>query len=413
MATILAYTSPAIGHLYPMTPLLLELAARGHDVHVRTLATQVDHLRGLGLHAAPVDARIGDIEHPDWEADNPKEALLVAVRTFCERAALDGPDLQAAVEAIAPDVVIVDINAWGALTAAEASGLPWATFSPYTPPLSSKDAPPFGPGLRPVRGPLGRLRDALVRPLVLGVAEKAMRPRINEVRAGFGLGPVVSVDDFLRRCGLMLVATAEPFEYPRSDWGDDVLLVGASPWEPPQPAPAWLDAVDRPIVLVTTSSEQQDDAVLVRTALEALADEPVFVVATMPAGLTAGLDVPANARVERFVPHAAVLDRAAVAVTHGGMGATQKALVRGVPVVVVPFGRDQLEVARRAEVSGAGVRLPSRRLTPKRLRAAVRDAMGRTTSARAVADGFARAGGAGAAADAVEQRLLNGSAALR
>ena len=413
MATVLAYTSPAIGHLYPMTPLLLELAARGHDVHVRTVAGQVDHLRGLGLRAEPIDPRIAEIEHPDWEAANPKEALLVAVRTFCDRAAFDGPDLQAALEVVEPDVLVVDINAWGALTAAEASGLPWVTFSPYTPPLRSKDAPPFGPGLRPIGGPLGRLRDAVVRPLVLGVAEKAMRPRIDEVRAGFGLGPVASVDDFLRRCDLMLVTTAEPFEYARSDWGDDVLLVGASAWEPPQAVPAWLDAVDRPVVLVTTSSERQDDAVLVRAALEALAGEPVFVVATMPAGLAAGLDVPANARVEEFVPHGPVLDRAAVAVTHGGMGATQKALVRGVPVVVVPFGRDQLEVARRAEVSGAGVRLPAKRLTPERLRDAVRDARGRTPAAQAVAAGFARAGGATTAADAIEQRLHDGSAARR
>jgi UDP:flavonoid glycosyltransferase YjiC (YdhE family) len=35
MARFLAYTSPARGHLYPITPTLLELAGRGHDVHVR------------------------------------------------------------------------------------------------------------------------------------------------------------------------------------------------------------------------------------------------------------------------------------------------------------------------------------------------------------------------------------------
>ena len=34
----------------------------------------------------------------------------------------------------------------------------------------------------------------------------------------------------------------------------------------------------------------------------------------------------------------------------GGAGATQKALASGVPVCVVPFGCDQLEVARRVEV---------------------------------------------------------------
>jgi hypothetical protein len=41
MARILAYTSPARGHLYPLTPILDELARRGHDICVRTLASEV------------------------------------------------------------------------------------------------------------------------------------------------------------------------------------------------------------------------------------------------------------------------------------------------------------------------------------------------------------------------------------
>jgi UDP:flavonoid glycosyltransferase YjiC (YdhE family) len=76
--------------------------------------------------------------------------------------------------------------------------------------------------------------------------------------------------------------------------------------------------------------------------------------------------VPDNAHLERFIPHAAVLDRAVCAITHGGMGATQKALARGVPVCAVPFGRDQLEVARRVVVAGAGTRLPAKRLPGSR-----------------------------------------------
>jgi hypothetical protein len=35
MSRFLAYTSPARGHLYPIAPTVLELAGRGHDVHVR------------------------------------------------------------------------------------------------------------------------------------------------------------------------------------------------------------------------------------------------------------------------------------------------------------------------------------------------------------------------------------------
>jgi UDP:flavonoid glycosyltransferase YjiC (YdhE family) len=89
------------------------------------------------------------------------------------------------------------------------------------------------------------------------------------------------------------------------------------------------------------------------------------------------------------------------------MGATQKALARGIPVCAVPFGRDQLEVARRVEVARAGTRLPAKKLNAERLRTKVREAMACTDGARRVAAGFAAAGNAGAAADAVERRLLS------
>ena len=106
-----------------------------------------------------------------------------------------------------------------------------------------------------------------------------------------------------------------------------------------------------------------------------------------------------------FVPHGPILDRAVCAITHGGMGATQKALARGVPVCAVPFGRDQFEVARRVEVAGAGTRLPAKRLNPKRLRAAVKEAIRCEEGARRIAESYRKAGGAVAAADALEELI--------
>lgn len=75
------------------------------------------------------------------------------------------------------------------------------------------------------------------------------------------------------------------------------------------------------------------------------------------------------------------------------------------PVCAVPFGRDQLEVARRVEVAQAGSRLPASRLRPDRLRRAVREAMERADGAKRAAAAFAAAGGATAAADALEANL--------
>jgi MGT family glycosyltransferase len=241
---------------------------------------------------------------------------------------------------------------------------------------------------------------------VFGTLERTMVPPLNRVRDQLGLAPVGGADDIFGRAPLLLYLTAEPLEYPRGDWPDNVVMVGPCDWDPPVDPPAWLADIDRPIVLVTTSSEFQDDTRLVQVALEALATEPVTVVATLPAGDPSGVRTPANARVERFVPHGLVLDHAVCAVTHGGMGATQKALAHGVPVCVVPFGRDQLEVARRVEVAGAGTRLPARRLRADRLRAKVLEAIRLREGAKRVQEAFAAAGGPSAAADAFEHRLL-------
>ena len=159
------------------------------------------------------------------------------------------------------------------------------------------------------------------------------------------------------------------------------------------------------MVLVTTSSVRQADDALVAAAVAALRDEPVHIVATRPTDEDAEVVRRPGVTMARFVPHSLVLERAVCVVTHGGMGITQKALSRGIPVCAVPFGRDQFEVARRVEVAGCGTRLPARRLTVPRLRSAVRTAMAMTDGAAAVAAGFAATGGVRRGADLLESRL--------
>ncbi|MFN8183188.1 MAG: glycosyltransferase [Candidatus Nanopelagicales bacterium] len=407
MTRILAYTSPARGHLYPLTAILLELQRRGHDVSVRTLAAEVPMLRAQGLHADAVDRRVEAVSLQDWRKRGAQQALKASVATFVERAQFDGPDLEAAITQHEPDAVIVDINSWGALAAAEKWGGPWAAFCPYPLPLPSADVPPFGPGLRPGRSVVTRTRDAVLRPVITGTLERRMLPGMNDARARAGLPPLKHLTEQFLAPPLLVYLTAEPFEYPRSDWPESVVMVGPCPWEPPADVPDWLGQVTDPLVVVTTSSEFQDDGRLVQAALDAVAEQPLQVVATVPAGDPGSFSVPNNARVVSFAAHGPLFRQAAVVVTHGGMGATQKALANGVPVVAVPFGRDQLEVARRVEVAGAGVRLPSRRLSAARLESAVREAMSMREGAQRVAAGYRSAGGPRAAADAVEARLVS------
>jgi MGT family glycosyltransferase len=405
MTKVLVYTSPARGHLYPITPTLDELRRRGHEVAVRTLASQVETMRDRGFDAAAIAPEIEAIELDDFKARTPQGALKRGLAQFARRAEHEVPDAQAAIAEEDPGLLLVDGQTWGGLSAAEAWGGPWAAWLPYPMPLPSPDVPPFGPGLPPARGPAGRMRDRLLRPILFGSLERAILPRFNRVRAGLGLPEMEGAAELFTTPPALLYMTAEPFDYPRSDWPESIHMIGPGTWDPPADPPEWLAGIDRPIVLVTTSSEFQDDGRLVSTALEALADEAVHVVATLPSADPASFTSPANAHVLPFVPHAPLLERAACAITHGGMGATQKALASGVPVCVVPFGRDQLEVARRVVVSDCGTRLGAGRLNPARLRAAVLEAMDKREGARRIAEAFSAAGGAPAGADALEALL--------
>jgi MGT family glycosyltransferase len=375
-------------------------------VFLRTLASEVGMMRERGFETAPLAAGVEGLAMEDWRARTALGALRRSIETACARAPLDARDLLAAIEAARPDAVIVDLLAWGALGAAEAWGGPWACFCPFPLPLRSQTSPPAGPGLRPARGALGRLRDSVVGAASERGFQRLAGGALDRVRREVGLPPLTGATELFSRPPMHLYMSAEPFEYPRPDWPPGVVMVGPCPWEPAGSLPPELSAIEEPLVLVATSTDFQNDGRLVSVALEALAEEPVHVVATAPAIEPRGLAVPANATMLGFAPHAPILARSACAITHGGMGVTQKALSLGVPVCAVPFGRDQPEVARRVEVAGAGTRLRARRLTPERLRRKVREAISRRPGAERVAAGFRHAGGASAAADAIEQRLL-------
>src|SRR5205807_9210892 len=121
---------------------------------------------------------------------------------------------------------------------AAASGLPWAMYCPYPPAFTSRDAPPHGGGLRPAWGPLGRARDRFLT----RVGEHVLAPyveRRNEARADLGLPSLRRYEDQWREADRFIAFTAEPYEYPRSDWPTSVRLVGPGTWEPTLEPPEW------------------------------------------------------------------------------------------------------------------------------------------------------------------------------
>ena len=383
MSRFLAYTSPARGHLYPMVATLLELHRRGHEVHVRTLASELAVLREAGLHAEAVDPAIEHTPLETWRATTPEEGLALALRTFAQRAVHEVPDLAAAITQVQPDALLVDITTAGAAAVAEAENIPWARSIPLF--------QHFSMGPEPARE---------VTMVPFGIAPAGIDV-LNVPRTGLGLPPLAGAED-LWRAPLHLYFTAPPFEDPSLPFPHSFRLVGPGLWEPPTEAPAWLDEIDRPMVLVSVSSEFQRDDALVEAVIEAMRAEDVEVVVTTAAHDPGRFRPPPNARLTTWLSHGPMLARSAVTVCHGGMGITQKAFAAGVPVCVVPFGRDQFEVAGRVMATGAGTVVMPDALHPTTLRSAIHEAMTMSSGARAIADGFARAGGPAAAADALE-----------
>jgi UDP:flavonoid glycosyltransferase YjiC (YdhE family) len=337
MARYLAYTSPARGHLYPIVDTLLELRNRGHEVHVRTLGSEIPVLRELGLHAEGVNPEIEKVTLDTWQANSPQEGLAQALKTYASRSTYEVPDIQATIAEVKPDTLIIDVTTAGAAAVAEATGLPWAQTLPLFQWASF-------PGIDPSKLTL----------------------------VPFGLDP-------------------------------------AGLWDPASAVPDWYTALEDPVVVVSISSEFQGDDALVRATLEALAGEGVRVVVTTAAHDPADFEVPPNTRLIRFLPHGRMLRKAACVVCHGGMGITQKALAAGVPLCVVPFGRDQFDVAERVVTIGAGTSVLPWELSPASLGPAIREAMKMTAGAKAAAAGFARAGGPQAAADSLESLLTASS----
>lgn len=404
MARFLFYVSPAVGHTLPLVPGLLELQARGHTVHVRGMPSMVPVLRAAGLDASPADDRVLEVPVTDYQASTDADRLKAGQVDLIARGRFDGPDLDDAVASFRPDAVLVDVNAYGAQTRAEATGLPRALLMPSVLPIPGAGVPPYGLGLAPLRGPLGWVRDAVLWRVVERMFSRAMLPGLNGLRAEAGLAPLRSVLELWRTPEAVIAVTGAPLEYPRTDLPDHVHLVGAQPWDVPADRPAYLDEPGDPWVLVTCSTDFQGDQRLAEVAAEALAGEPVRVLLTM-ADAYDEVDLstlPANVRVERFVPHGHVVPDAAAVVCHGGMGIVTRTVAAGVPAVVVPFGRDQPEVARRVAEAGAGVVLRPKRLTPETLRAAVREAIGMREQARAASRLADPAGAAVRFADAVQ-----------
>ena len=343
---------PAAGHFHPLLPLAHALVDAGDDVVVSSGPSICAQAERLGFDTAPVGAELRD-----WQATlggrmlrgSPGDGLppdrilpYFYPRLFGEIGAPDmAADLVPLVERLAPDLVVFDSVTLAGPLAAAAVGVPgvhhtvsllppvevWQLCADAVSPLWRS----FGLQPRPFAG--------LFEDLTL-----AIWPASLDAAVGYG----VKVD---RMQPVIFDAT-----------GDEAL-------------PDWVPALaDRPTVYMTLGTELNSDVSVFRAALDALAEEPVNLVVTVGrANDPSMLDpVPANARVERYIPQSLLLPHCDAVISHGGSGTTLAALWQGLPQVVIPQGADQFVNAELCSEAGAARTLQPDQVSPESVRDAVR-----------------------------------------
>jgi UDP:flavonoid glycosyltransferase YjiC (YdhE family) len=240
--------------------------------------------------------------------------------------------------------------------------------------------PFFAFGAMPPRTPLGRGLWRAALPVLVGGLKRG-REELNSTRAELGLPPLARFHGGISE-ELALVATFPQLEYPRA-WPPEVSVTGPIGFELPY-EDVELPPGDEPLVLVAASTAQDPDCRLVRTTLEALADEPVRVLATTNRQRPAQPlpEAPANAVIVDWLSYSQALRAADLMVCHGGHGTIARALGASVPVLCCPAVGDMAENGARVAWAGAGLMLPWRIMRPVSLRTSVRRLLGDPSFAR-------------------------------
>ncbi|MGW0183201.1 glycosyltransferase [Nocardia sp. NPDC003345] len=362
---------PDPGHAFPAIALCLRFLEAGDEPVLFTGPRWFDAARGAGI----------GVRRLKGLAPRPMDDDADAGARIHQRAAYISTEILPELGAMLPELVVSDVLTAGGGMAAERLRVPWVELSPHPLYLPSKGLPPIGSGLAPGIGMRGRVRDSVLRTFTARAVRAGERQR-EMARVGVGL-PAADPGPAAR-----LVATLPALEVERPDWPVEAELVGPLLWEPTDRR-LELPPGDGPLVMVAPSTAHTGVAGMAETVLSALEGAGVRVAVSMlddpprplPDWATAGLG-----RQDELLRHAAVV------VGGGGHGLLAKSLSAGVPVVTVPGGGDQWELANRAARQGSSLLV--RPLTAEAVRAAVLrilDEPGFTAAARSAATGVADA----------------------
>jgi UDP:flavonoid glycosyltransferase YjiC (YdhE family) len=326
---------PDPGHSFPAIALCQRFAQAGDEPTLFTGVEWIQAARDAGVDTVELDGLAALDDDLDAGARIHRRAARMAV--------LNVPALRD----LAPDLVVSDVITAGGGMAAELLEIPWIELDPHPLYLPSKGLPPIGSGLAPGTGMRGRLRDAVMRALTARSVRAGMRERAT-VRVEIGLpardpGP-------LRR----LIATLPALEVPRPDWPAEAVVVGPLHFEPTDRVLA-IPSGSGPVIVVAPSTALTGTMGLAELALGCLTPGE-----TLPSGSRlvvsrlegADLTVPPWATVG-LGSQAELLKHADLVICGGGHGMVAKTLLAGVPLVVVPGGGDQWEMANRVVRQGS------------------------------------------------------------
>jgi len=387
MSSLLLCSTPVHGHVTPLLAVARHLVAGGHRVRFLTGRRYRDAVEATGAEwlGLPDDA---DYDDTDMNASFPgrvgrkgPDGIRWDMREiFLKPAPAQLAAVDAAIAAEPVDAVIVETMFVGSLLflVREGPRPPLITLGIVPLGVRSRDTAPFGLGVLPMPGALGRLRNKVLGfvagNIIFGPVQK---DAVAIAKQTTGADLTVPFLETSALADALVQFTVPTFEYPRSDLPQHVRFVGpvSRTTASSTPLPDWWGDLGSgtPIVHVTQGTVANADfADLIDPTIDALAGDDVLVVVSTGGRPVPERDYPANVRIAPYLPYDKLLPLTDVYVTNGGYGGVHYAMEHGVPIVVAGRTEDKVEVSARIDWSGVGIDLRTNTPTPAQVRAAVR-----------------------------------------
>jgi MGT family glycosyltransferase len=438
MSRILFAAHPTVGHTSALRAIGVRLRERGHVVAfaiagvrlpfvdrwpapLRAAAGLTAAIEADGFELLPLRPPLAMLWHATrLPSKRGYGELAVAIEIFTAGLAEQARAVAAHAERWRADVVVGDYLMPAAMLGAAAAGRPFAALYHSALPFPVEGAAPFGSGLSPEDRGSERWRQAERSMRALGATFDA---RVGA--AAKALGAPAPRRDLLTSPispDLNLLATVPALEPGLAPLDGPVVMIGpclpqsARPGDEAHPALSALPRAPaeglRAYVSLGTVFNGKPE--VYRKILDGLGACGAHVVVSAGESHRALAARPRpNTHVFAFVPQVALLSQVDVVITHGGNNTVQECLAAGRPMVVLPFGGDQLVNAARVEQLGVGVGLDARSFTAGEIAAAVHRAFRQADKAAAIGAALDGHDGAGRGADEVLRLAGAGGAPLR